>query len=314
MQQLDEREGAGPRDAATARAPAAECRPTARAWPGRRRDRRHQPGDDRHRPHRADRHVRLPRRRRPRDRYCRAARLHAAAERRPPPRPRPTCPMAQMVQRFDSYLYRHAARPSRARRRRKSIRLSRVLPSLKQTLERIDELDPDAQDARRLMSIHLPGLIDRYVTRSGRLPQPAGRRRQDRRRAAGRSASRRAAARSGRFREARPRRPRRARDPGRVHPVRATATILLESPVQRIRPARGLTDHPARAASRSFFIAKVGQDFAGCARRAPAAAGRIGAFAVEPRPASRPAELLRCVRTITRCCAWTSRERLGRRC
>jgi hypothetical protein len=41
--------------------------------------------------------------------------------------------------------------------------ISRILPSLKLTLERIDDLNPDAQDARRLMSKHLPGLIDRYV-------------------------------------------------------------------------------------------------------------------------------------------------------
>ena len=33
---------------------------------------------------------------------------------------------------------------------------------MKQTLERVDALDPNAQDARRLMSLHLPGLIDRY--------------------------------------------------------------------------------------------------------------------------------------------------------
>ena len=33
----------------------------------------------------------------------------------------------------------------------------------KQTLERVETLDPNAQDARRLMSIHLPGLIDRYL-------------------------------------------------------------------------------------------------------------------------------------------------------
>jgi hypothetical protein len=37
-----------------------------------------------------------------------------------------------------------------------------MLPSLKQTLSRLDTLDPAAQDARRLMSIHLPGLIERY--------------------------------------------------------------------------------------------------------------------------------------------------------
>jgi hypothetical protein len=67
-----------------------------------------------------------------------------------------------MVQRFDSYLYRQrAALPAPARAEVDA--LTAVLPSLKQTLERIDDLNPDAQDARRLMSVHLPGLIDRYV-------------------------------------------------------------------------------------------------------------------------------------------------------
>ena len=71
-------------------------------------------------------------------------------------------PNGQMVQRFDSYLYRQrAALPAPARAEVDA--LSAVLPSLKQTLERIDDLNPDAQDARRLMSVHLPGLIDRYV-------------------------------------------------------------------------------------------------------------------------------------------------------
>ncbi len=40
--------------------------------------------------------------------------------------------------------------------------MSSLLPSLRKTLERIDTLDPSAQDARRLMSIHLPGLLERY--------------------------------------------------------------------------------------------------------------------------------------------------------
>ena len=67
-----------------------------------------------------------------------------------------------MVQRFDSYLYRtRAALPAPAQAEVDAI--SAALPSLKQTLERVDSLDPSAQDARRLMSIHLPGLIDRYV-------------------------------------------------------------------------------------------------------------------------------------------------------
>jgi len=67
-----------------------------------------------------------------------------------------------MVQRFDSYLYRtRAALPAPARGEIDAI--SAVLPSLKETLERVDTFDPNAQDARRLMSIHLPGLIDRYM-------------------------------------------------------------------------------------------------------------------------------------------------------
>ena len=71
-------------------------------------------------------------------------------------------PNGAMVQKFDSYLYRQrAALPAPARAEIDAI--SRILPSLKKTLERVNDLDPDAQDARRLMSMHLPGLIDRYV-------------------------------------------------------------------------------------------------------------------------------------------------------
>ena len=71
-------------------------------------------------------------------------------------------PNGQMVQRFDSYLYRtRALLPAPAQAEVDA--LSAVLPSLKQTLERVEPLDPNAQDARRLMSVHLPGLIDRYA-------------------------------------------------------------------------------------------------------------------------------------------------------
>jgi hypothetical protein len=70
-------------------------------------------------------------------------------------------PNGEMVQRFDSYIYRsRAALPAPAQSELDAI--SSALPSLKQTLERVDALDPNAQDARRLMSLHLPGLIDRY--------------------------------------------------------------------------------------------------------------------------------------------------------
>jgi hypothetical protein len=67
-----------------------------------------------------------------------------------------------MVQRFDSYLYRsRPALPAPARAEIDAI--SARLPGLKATLEKVETLDPKAQDARRLMSIHLPGLIDRYL-------------------------------------------------------------------------------------------------------------------------------------------------------
>jgi hypothetical protein len=78
------------------------------------------------------------------------------------PPPSADLPNGAMVDRFDSYLYRaRRALPAPAQQQLDAI--SAVLPSLKQTLERVDTLDPRAQDARRLMSIHLPGLIDRYA-------------------------------------------------------------------------------------------------------------------------------------------------------
>jgi hypothetical protein len=79
-----------------------------------------------------------------------------------PPAPSTDLPNAAMVDRFDSYIYRvRGALPAPAQAELDAI--SKVLPSLKQTLGRIDTLDPSAQDARRLMSIHLPGLVERYV-------------------------------------------------------------------------------------------------------------------------------------------------------
>ncbi len=74
----------------------------------------------------------------------------------------PDLPNGQMVQRFDSYLFR-ARRALPGPAQAEIDRLSAQLPSLRQTLERIPDLDPNAQDARRLMSVHLPNLIDRYL-------------------------------------------------------------------------------------------------------------------------------------------------------
>jgi hypothetical protein len=77
------------------------------------------------------------------------------------PAPSTDLPNGTMVERFDSYIYRsRAALPAPARVELDAI--AQILPSLKMTLSRLDTLDPSAQDARRLMSIHLPGLIERY--------------------------------------------------------------------------------------------------------------------------------------------------------
>lgn len=74
----------------------------------------------------------------------------------------PDLPSGEMVQRFDSYLFRtRRSLPSPAQAELDLI--SAQLPALRQTLERVAPLDPTAQDARRLMSTHLPGLIDRYL-------------------------------------------------------------------------------------------------------------------------------------------------------
>lgn len=74
----------------------------------------------------------------------------------------PDLPNGVMVERFDSYIYR--TRPALPAPAQAEIdQLSAALPPLRRTLERIAAVDPNAQDARRLMSIHLPGLIDRYL-------------------------------------------------------------------------------------------------------------------------------------------------------
>jgi len=79
-----------------------------------------------------------------------------------PPAPATDLPNGTMVERFDSYLFRaRRALPAPAQQQIDSI--SAALPALKQTLERLDPVDANAQDARRLMSVHLPGLIDRYM-------------------------------------------------------------------------------------------------------------------------------------------------------
>ncbi|MBB3764023.1 hypothetical protein [Sphingomicrobium lutaoense] len=71
-------------------------------------------------------------------------------------------PNAEMVARFDRYLYRtRRALPAPAQAEVDQI--SSQLSDLGAILKRLDEGDPQAREARRLMSDHLPGLIERYA-------------------------------------------------------------------------------------------------------------------------------------------------------
>ncbi|MEO5641149.1 MAG: hypothetical protein ABIQ98_05215 [Sphingomicrobium sp.] len=79
-----------------------------------------------------------------------------------PPAVTPDLANGPMVDRFDSYLFR-SRRALPAPAQTEIDQISAMLPRLKETLIRVETLDPAAQDARRLMSLHLPGLIDRYA-------------------------------------------------------------------------------------------------------------------------------------------------------
>ena len=79
-----------------------------------------------------------------------------------PPSVTPDLANGPMVDRFDSYLFR-SRRALPAPAQAEVDQISAMLPRLKETLVRVETLDPAAQDARRLMSLHLPGLIDRYA-------------------------------------------------------------------------------------------------------------------------------------------------------
>ena len=78
------------------------------------------------------------------------------------PKVEPDLANAAMVQRFDSYLFR-SRRLLPPDAQGEVDKISERLPALRETLGRIPNGDPAAQDARRLMSTHLPGLIDRYL-------------------------------------------------------------------------------------------------------------------------------------------------------
>lgn len=67
-----------------------------------------------------------------------------------------------MLARFDSYLTRMRSQlPPKARAEIDAIH--KLVPEFRKSLSRVPNLDPHAQEARRLMSKHLPGLIERYT-------------------------------------------------------------------------------------------------------------------------------------------------------
>lgn len=75
----------------------------------------------------------------------------------------PDLPNAAMVDRFDSFLFRtRPALPAPAQAEIDALGAS--LAPLREVLARVPDNDPAAQDARRLMSAHLPGLVERYQT------------------------------------------------------------------------------------------------------------------------------------------------------
>jgi len=80
--------------------------------------------------------------------------------------PSPDLPGAVLVDRLDSYLYR--TRPALPAPAQAEVdRILTALPTLRPVLERVGPNDPTAQDARRLMSTHLPNLIDHYLNIPG---------------------------------------------------------------------------------------------------------------------------------------------------
>jgi hypothetical protein len=79
-----------------------------------------------------------------------------------PPRIDTALPNGMLVDRLDSYLYR--ARPALPAPAQVEVdALLGGLPNLKSALEKVGGDEPEAQDARRLLSTHLPNLVDRYL-------------------------------------------------------------------------------------------------------------------------------------------------------
>ena len=78
------------------------------------------------------------------------------------PKIAPDLPNAEMIDRFDSFIFRsRRALPPPAQAQIDL--LGQRLQPLRETLSRLPDHDPEAQDARRLMSTHLPGLVERYL-------------------------------------------------------------------------------------------------------------------------------------------------------
>lgn len=86
----------------------------------------------------------------------------AGGRQRPPEKFSAELPPAQLIERIDSYLYR--ARPALPAPAQAEIdAMLAALPALRPSFIEAPALDPAANDARRLIGTHLPGLLDRYL-------------------------------------------------------------------------------------------------------------------------------------------------------
>ena len=165
--------------------------------------------------------------------------------------------------------------------------MAQSLAPLKQTLERIPDLDPAAQDARRLMSIHLPGLVDRYLHVPPAYRTRPRRRRQDRRPAARRSAGRRPRGAGRHLGAAGQGRPRRVRNPRPLHrePLQGQEHRLTTQPDRHPAVRQAAPTRPSPDATRSSKSAMLAQPRRR-QRRHPAAPRRSGSAS---RPPALPA-------------------------
>ena len=211
-----------------------------------------------------------------------------AAARSPRRDVRRTCPTARWSSASIPTCYRARARPARPGAGRDRPAVGAVCRRSGRRSSGSTTLDPNAQDARRLMSVHLPGLIDRYLHVPAAYRGQTRRRRHQRRRAAGRGAGRRPRRAGRHYREAGASRTWRRSKRRAASSSRATARRRLMPPPGDIRTTISRSRLAAPRARAAAQPAGPSQHFVAYARRAPAAAGRRRRARRRSASASRP--------------------------